>query len=155
MFRKAVEADLPQVQKLVDELYAQDPNTQGVTTDIKRTFFEFQSKPDKGQLIVCEEGGNVVGYCIIIFFWSNEYGGNVIDIDEICVEKEKRRSSLATDLINWLEQEFENDAVGFSLEIAHHNRPAQNLAQKLGFAPVRNQHMIKITRNDGLLEATQ
>lgn len=146
MFRQAVEADLPLVQKLVDELYSEDPNTQDVTTDVARTFFEFQSRPDKGQLIVFETEGKIVGYCIIIFFWSNEYGGNVIDIDEICITREKRRTSLATDLLNWLETEFAEDAVGLSLEIAHHNIAAQNLAKKMGFLPVRNQHMIKITR---------
>ncbi|MBX9952942.1 MAG: GNAT family N-acetyltransferase [Candidatus Obscuribacterales bacterium] len=144
MFRQALEADLPHIQKLVDELYADDPNTQGLTTDVRRTFVEFQNKPDKGQLIVFDEDGTVAGYCIIIFFWSNEYGGNVIDIDEICIAKEKRRTSLATELINWLEKEFSDDAVGFSLEIAHHNHAAQNLARKLGFSAVRNQHMIKI-----------
>lgn len=146
MFRQAVEADLPQIQKLVDELYAEDPNTQGLTTDVRRTFIEFQNKPDKGQLIVSADNVNVHGYCIIIFFWSNEYGGNVIDIDEICIAKDKRRTSLATDLLNWLEEKFADDAVGFSLEIAYHNQPAQSLAKKMGFSAVRNQHMIKITK---------
>lgn len=146
MFRKALEADLPHVQELVDVLYQSDPNTQDVTTNVRRTFLEFESKPDKGQLIVFEDDSKIVGYCIIIFFWSNEYGGNVIDIDEICIAQDKRRSSIATDLINWLETTFADDAVGFSLEIAHHNSPAQNLAMKMGFSPVRNQHMIKITK---------
>lgn len=146
MFRPAVEADLPQIQKLVDELYAEDPNTQGLTTDVRRTFVEFQNKPDKGELIVFDDNGDVVGYCIIIFFWSNEYGGNLIDIDEICIAREMRRASLATDLLNWLEEKFADDAVGFSLEIAYHNHPAQSLAKKMGFSAVRNQHMIKITK---------
>jgi ribosomal protein S18 acetylase RimI-like enzyme len=145
MFRKCTEADLVPVQQLVDQLYAADPNTQDVTTDIKLTFLEFEKRPEKGQLIVFDDGGNIVGYCILIFFWSNEYGGNIIDIDEICVAREKRRSSLATDLIVWLERIFASNAVGFSLEIAHHNLAAQNLARKMGFSPVRNQHMIKIT----------
>lgn len=146
MFRQCVEADLPHVQTLVDELYRDDPNTQDVSTDIRRTFAELQTRPEKGRLIVFDDGGNVVGYCIIIVFWSNEYGGNIIDIDEICIAAQKRRSSIATDLILWLEETFKSDAVGFSLEIAHHNTAAQNLARKMGFSPVRNQHMIKIVK---------
>lgn len=137
---------MPHVQKLADVLYQSDPNTQDVTTSVRRTFAEFDSKPDKGQLIVVEDNSKIVGYCIIIFFWSNEYGGNVIDIDEICIDQDKRRSSIATDLINWLETTFADDAVGFSLEIAHHNIPAQKLAMKMGFSPVRNQHLSKITK---------
>lgn len=145
MFRKCIEADLPRVQQLVDQLYAADPNTQDVKADVRLTFFEFEKRPEKGQLLVFDDGENVVGYCIIIFFWSNEYGGNIIDIDEICIAEEKRRSSLATDLILWLEKTFASNAVGFSLEIAHHNLAAQNLARKMGFIPVRNQHLIKIS----------
>ncbi len=144
MFRRCLEADLPAVQQLVDQMYEEDPNTQDVRADIRLTFFEFEKRPEKGRLIVFDDDGNVVGYCIIIFFWSNEYGGNIIDIDEICVAKDKRRSSLATDLIVWLERTFASEAVGFTLEIAHHNKAAQNLVSKMGFAPVRNQHMIKV-----------
>ncbi len=145
MFRRCTEADLPAVQQFVEQLYADDPNTQDVKTDVRLTFLEFEKRPEKGQLLVFDDHGNIVGYCIIIFFWSNEYGGNIIDIDEICVAKEKRRSSIATDLIVWLEKTFAADAVGFSLEIAHHNTAAQNLARQMGFVPVRNQHLIKIT----------
>ena len=148
MFRKCTEADLVFVQPLVDQLYESDPNTQDVTTDIAVTFLEFEKRPEKGQLIVFDDGENIVGYCIIIFFWSNEYGGNIIDIDEICVAREKRRSSIAKDLIVWLEKTFASNAVGFSLEIAHHNQAAQNLARKMGFSCARNQHMIKISARE-------
>ena len=144
MFRQCTEADLPHVQQLVDELYREDPNTQDVTADIRKTFAELENHPEKGRLIIFDDHGSIVGYCIIIFFWSNEYGGNVIDIDEICIAREKRRSAIATDLICWLERTFKSQSVGFSLEIAHHNTAAQNLAKKMGFVPVRNQHLIKI-----------
>jgi ribosomal protein S18 acetylase RimI-like enzyme len=126
-------------------MYEVDPNTQDVKADVGLTFLEFEQRPEKGRLIVFDDDGNVVGYCIIIFFWSNEYGGNIIDIDEICVARERRRSSLATDLIVWLEKTFSTEAVGFTLEIAHHNKAAESLVKKMGFAPVRNQHMIKVS----------
>lgn len=144
MFRPCTEADLTAVQTLADRLYAEDPKTPHVRTNVSRTFQEFQSKPDKGRLIVFDDGETVVGYCIIIFFWSNEYGGNVIDIDEICIAQDRRRSSIATDLILWLEKTFAGDAVGFTLEVSSENTAAFNLVSKLGFMPVRNQHMIKI-----------
>lgn len=144
MFRQCIESDLTQVQILADQLYAEDPKTRDVRTDVSRTFREFQTRPDKGQLIVFDDDGCIIGYCIIIFFWSNEYGGNVIDIDEICVAKERRRSSVATELIFWLEKEFEGEAVGYTLEVSSDNTAAFNLVSKLGFRPVRNQHMIKI-----------
>jgi ribosomal protein S18 acetylase RimI-like enzyme len=146
MFRQCTESDLPHVQKLADQLYAEDPKTPDVRTDVSRTLQEFQSKPDKGQLIVFDDGESIIGYCIIIFFWSNEYGGNVIDIDEICVTQERRRSSIATDLITWLEKRFAEDAVGYTLEVSSDNTAACNLVSKLGFTPVRNQHMIKILK---------
>jgi len=146
MFRPCTESDLSCVQKLADLLYEEDPKTKGVRTSLARTLQEFQSKPDKGQLIVFDDGREISGYCILIFFWSNEYGGNVIDIDEICVAPERRRSSIATDLLLWLEKEFAGDAVGFTLEVSRDNAAAYNLVTKMGFAPVRNQHMIKIVK---------
>lgn len=75
-FRICTEADLPSVQNHVLSLYTEDPPGREMNpAKILNTFREFASKPEKGQIIVFDLSNKVVGYAILVLFWSNEYGG--------------------------------------------------------------------------------
>lgn len=144
LFRDCRAADLDAVQALVDDLYISDPNTPDTRPDITLTFNELERRPDKGRLIVLESDSSVIGYCIIIFFWSNEYGGNIIDVDELCLAGARRGEGIGAKLFDWLEKEYSDNLVGFSFQVAHFNEPMLKLARKLGFEVARNQHLIKV-----------
>src|SRR5207253_10894766 len=90
IFRDSNEIDLPAVRSFVDQMYEEDAAAHGGTPDIDLTFKELKTRPDKGRLLLIERDGTPVGYAIIVFFWSNEYRGNSIDIDELFIAENSR-----------------------------------------------------------------
>ena len=143
-FRVCTETDLHAVQQLANELYLSDANTRHVQPNIRLTFRELSQKPDKGRLIVFEANDQIIGYCIIIFFWSNEYSGDIVEIDELYIAEKWRGAGIGTELFAWFESVFAGTVAGFSLQVAHHNTGAIRLYERLGFSLSRNQHMIRV-----------
>lgn len=140
-FRSCDSADLKRVQVFVDELYSEDPNIGHVRVDISLTWKEFQRCPEKGQLVVFEQSGQLAGYAILIFFWSNEYSGDLIEIDELFIDTAFRGQGVGTKFFAWLREHFPK-CVGWTLQVAHTNRASQ-LYERLGFKTSRNMHMIR------------
>lgn len=149
--RSATRADLFAVQNLVEELYSEDANCRHANPSIFLTYQEFKKRPDKGTLVVFDAGDDLAGYAILIFFWSNEYRSNLIEIDELFVKNQFRGQGLGQAFFQWLETEFPNEA-GLTLQVAHANPRAKQLYEKLGFSVSRNIHMIKCfeSAKDGL-----
>lgn len=143
-FRLCTLADLSQVQKFAEELYADDKHLQDNHPVVKLTFDEFQLRPDKGRIIVFQSEGKVVGYAILVFFWSNEYKGNIIEIDELLVDSSCRSRGVGKQFLAWMEKEFATMSVGLSLQVAHMNDRAHKLYESQGFKLSRNKHMIKV-----------
>jgi ribosomal protein S18 acetylase RimI-like enzyme len=135
------ESNLTEVQALCDELYSEDPNIADVRVDVGLTWNEFSEHPDKGLLLTIKDKEKVVGYCITIFFWSNEYSGDLIEIDELSISASHRGCGAGTLLFAWLRENYPS-CKGFTLQVADKNERARNWYQKLGFTVSRNQHLI-------------
>jgi GNAT superfamily N-acetyltransferase len=144
--RKCRESDLLAVQELVDDLYANDPNTVDLRPQISLTFAELDSKPDKGVLLVATNPeGLLVAYCIAIFFWSNEYAGNIIDLDEMNVLPNYRHHGIGTSLLNYLKETYRENLSGFCCQVSRENQPAIRFCRSHGFAISRNEHWIAVS----------
>lgn len=135
--------NLPMVQELCDELYSEDPNISNLRVSISPTWKEFSDHPDKGRVLVIKDGSRVVGYCIIIFFWSNEYSGDLIEIDELSIASDFRGQGAGTQLFTWLRDAFPHSK-GFTLQVAAKNERARKWYHALGFKTSRNEHLIWI-----------
>ena len=144
-FRICAESDLVVVREYVNSLYQEDPPGQKMNVDkFDRTFWEFTSKPDKGQIVVFDLDDLVVGYAIIVFYWSNEYGGDLIEVDELFVRKADRGHRIATMFFEWLKQTWQQKAVALSIQVTPTNDLALNLYQRLGFETSKNRHLLKL-----------
>lgn len=149
LFRPCIQSDLPTIQQMADQLYAEDWNTHAVQTDVSLTYQELSLKPDKGRLITIEFDGEIAGYCIIIFFWSNEYRGNIIEVDELFIVESHRASGIATVLLKWLKRNFAENLSGFSMQVAQSNIPMLRFSKKNGFSNARYLHLFKILNHEG------
>jgi hypothetical protein len=92
-FRICTESDLEIVREYVISLYREDLPEREMTREMTAekfdlTFWEFTNKPDKGRIVVFDRDNLVVGYAIIVFYWSNEYGGDFIEVDELFVRQD-------------------------------------------------------------------
>jgi ribosomal protein S18 acetylase RimI-like enzyme len=78
--------------------------------------------------------GDDVGYCILVPFWSNEFGGAMLYLDELWIAPEHRGRGLGRAAIDavvaWAE------AGGFArvaLEVNDENQAARRLYARAGF----------------------
>ena len=143
-FRACTEADLPMVQNYVISLYRKDPLEMEMTPKkIHQTFQEFTRLPEKGCIIVFDIDNAVVGYAILVFFWSNEFGGDVIEVDELFVQSDYRNRGIGKTFFQWLEETWHSKAVAFALQTTPTNERAIAFYQRMGFSLSKNFHFIK------------
>jgi len=148
-FRAATPADWENLTPFMLGLYKEDPSPNTITLEtIARTLQESIQHPEKLQLIAFELADpnrplQLIGYSLLVFYWSNELGGNVIFIDELFIATAFRGQGIATQFFTWLEQTFSPHTQGFALETTPTNVRARALYEKLGFRPYKNQLLFK------------
>ena len=142
-YRNSNTSDHATITGFMKKLYQEDPGGQSISDKkITATFTELAAHPDKGAILVFEKERALIGYAILIYFWSNEHGGNILNIDEIFVAEQFRGQGVATDFMHHLMQTKPNNAVVLQLEITSGNLRARNLYAKLGFQPHYNDRML-------------
>jgi ribosomal protein S18 acetylase RimI-like enzyme len=72
--------------------------------------------------------------------WSNEYGGNIINIDELYIEKKYRSKGIGTDFIKYLVSSNLNTSVAIQLEVLSTNNKARKFYEKIGFLKSQNDY---------------
>lgn len=143
--RDCTKSDFPTLQNHVFSLYQEDPPTMGMNSEkIQNTFREFTLKPEKGRIIVFDKDNVVIGYAILVFFWSNEYGGDVIEIDELFVQEDYRGCGVGTAFFQWLKETWSGKAVALSLQATASNDRAVAFYQRMGFRTSPNRHLMKL-----------
>lgn len=148
-FRAATPADWDALKPLMLGLYQEDPSPYPVTLEkIERTLQQATQHPAQLQPIAFEAtdapaGDRLIGYALLVFYWSNEVGGTVIFIDELFITSPYRGQGIATQFFTWLEHTYTPAAHGFALETTPTNTRARALYEKLGFRPYKNQLLFK------------
>jgi len=143
-FRPLRHTDYLELKRMMHALYIEDPVGQPITDKkISKTIIELRKKPCKGKIIIFERDGVTIGYSILIFYWSNEYGGDKLHIDELYVKPEHRGRGAATSFFKHIAQTYRDKIGGFELEVSPSNTSARKYYQKLGFKKTRNAHMTR------------
>jgi len=146
-FKAYEEKDFNDLKEMVFGLYEEDPEGLPITADkIQNTIREMALHPEKIQIIMIQRGGAVIGYSILVFSWSNEYGGDIVDIDELYIKKDCRNKQAASDFIKSRMTAYKN-AVSLRLETTPSNADAERLYKRLGFEPSQNNYMIRQMKN--------
>ncbi len=138
-YRAFENSDGETVAGLIKKLYEEIPSEKSMTLEkIQRTFAAFSKNPSLGEIKLLEKKGEIFGYAILVNFWSNEFGGNILIIDEIYIKEEFRSLGIASDFINHLAKKRHNHSVAIQLEVSPENVKASELYRKLGFEPHKN-----------------
>ena len=127
IFRNFVEEDHDELNKMILALYKEDAYGEPMSrAKIARTIDELMRHPEKGKITIFEIGKCVVGYAITIYFWSNEFGGNVAAIDEFYVKAEWRNKGIGTTFLDDAAHSVKGNIVGLQLEVTPSNVRAFN-----------------------------
>lgn len=137
-------ARLDDVVRMMAGLYREDPAAQPVDpAGFPRTVRALLAEPARGLVVLMGSGGSVVGYALLIPYWSNEVGGVICFVDELFVEPGQRGRGWASGLFAWLAEERPFGAVALGLEVTPGNQRARALYAGLGFTPKVNTEMLR------------
>ena len=120
------------VADMIKSLYQRLGAPEGYMNDdkIKLTFDQLFKHPGSIEVDVFECNNEIAGYALLFNYWYNEFGGRVLNIDELFVKEEFRGRGIAKDYLNVLlsRKEF----VAHTLEVLPENENAYALYKKSG-----------------------
>lgn len=139
-FRKMETLDRQnEVVEMMRALYDHDEAASPVDYSLfSSTIENLVSNPAAGQIVLLQEGNELRGYALLIPYWSNEFGGVLLFVDELFVSSTFRNKGIGRRFFHHVEQQRPFDAVALALEVSPSNRRARRFYESLGFAQRRN-----------------
>lgn len=133
IFIEGTPAHLEIFMPLIRDFYAYDEH-EFEEGHIRRTMTDFLSHPDYGRAWLMQIGEEAIGYAIITFGYSLEFGGRDAFIDEIYLAENYRGQGLGQQAIEFLLAT--GKALGIRalhLEVMPHNTRAHAFYLRVGF----------------------
>ena len=146
VFKEIDENDIPLIVNLMSDFYAIDGYP--IDPEISTNNFEmFIQKPDLGRAWLIYEDKEIVGYVMIVFMFSFEYGGTIAFLDELYLNENSRGKGLGKKAVAFIQDQ----AAKFNLkllylEIEQHNSTAQKLYLAAGFE-LHNRNIMRYKIN--------
>ena len=136
--------DINAFNSMVLSLYKEDPPGRKMSArKIQRTISELTAHPSRGSIIMIHAETEVVGYAIIIHYWSNEYGGNIACIDELYIKPRWRKRGVGSKCIDYISRRSGTKFKGMQTETTPKNRRAMLFYGNCGFRSARNQYLFR------------
>jgi GNAT superfamily N-acetyltransferase len=132
-----------EVARMMACLYAEEPAQHPINPrSFAKTLGFLLSNPTRGRVILLKNRRQLVGYALLIPYWSNEFGGTLLFIDELFVLPEHRGQGIAKSFFSHLKRRPPFKAIALALEVTRANRGARRLYQSLGFVRRTNELMV-------------
>ena len=135
MWRVADPTEDDEIVALCLALNAEDPGEPVAREQVLATLAMLRAEPVRGRALVAEDGGRIVGYALLISFWSNEYGGEICAIDELYIVPGHRARGIGSALFEKVAEDraiWPRRPVAIELEVAPDNARARALYERLG-----------------------
>ncbi|MDH5828577.1 GNAT family N-acetyltransferase [Sphingobacterium faecium] len=132
-FEKLTHNNIDTIVAMMQDFYAID----GYDIDpvVSRENFEiFLKDKNLGQSWLIKENDLVLGYIIVVYFFSFEFKGRVALLDELYISADARGKGLGKKAVQFIKEYVQE--VGCKLvllEVEPHNLPAQKLYENQGF----------------------
>ncbi|WP_400262093.1 GNAT family N-acetyltransferase [Sphingobacterium sp. SG20118] len=132
-FEKLTHNNIDTIVAMMQDFYAID----GYDIDpvVSRENFEIFLKDENlGQSWLIKENDLVLGYIIVVYFFSFEFKGRVALLDELYISADARGKGLGKKAVQFIKEYVQE--VGCKLvllEVEPHNLPAQKLYENQGF----------------------
>jgi GNAT superfamily N-acetyltransferase len=139
MWHLASESDDASIVEMCLGLYREDPGPSAVDArQMRETLAILRREPWRGRAVVLEVGQQVVGYALLISYWSNEFGGEVCGVDELFVTPDFRSRGLGASLFEGIERGdlWPGPVAALALGTTPGNTRARRLYERLGFVAI-------------------
>ena len=120
-------ADIEIITQMMQDFYAIDNYPMDVEV-AKNLFQEFISNEHLGKSWLIYTENEIVGYIILTFIFSFEYGGKIAFVDELFIKETARGKGIGKEAIQFIQQEVPKLSLKLLyLEVEPHNENAQKL----------------------------
>ncbi len=100
------------------------------------------SQQSLGLVWLIQKSGQAIGYVVICFYYSLEYGGLTAFVDELYIQDQYRGQGIGKRTLIFLEDYCQSLQIkALHLEVNHHNPIARSLYQQAGFK-INNREMM-------------
>ena len=119
--------DISTITQMMQDFYAIDNYPMDVEV-AKELFQEFISNEHLGKSWLIYSENEIVGYIILTFIFSFEYGGKIAFLDELFIKETARGKGFGKEAIQFIQQEVPKLSLKLLyLEVEPHNENAQKL----------------------------
>ena len=126
-FKPLEVSDISIITQMMQDFYAIDNYPMDV--EVAKTLFqEFISNEHLGKSWLIYSENEIVGYIILTFIFSFEYGGKIAFVDELFIKEIARGKGFGKEAIQFIQQEVPKLSLKLLyLEVEPHNENAQKL----------------------------
>lgn len=120
-------SDISIITQMMQDFYAIDNYPMDI--EVAKTLFqEFISNEHLGKSWLIYSENEIVGYIILTFIFSFEYGGKIAFVDELFIKETARGKGFGKEAIQFIQQEVPKLSLKLLyLEVEPHNENAQKL----------------------------
>lgn len=119
--------DISTITQMMQDFYAIDNYPMNVEVT-KNLFREFISNEHLGKSWLIYSENEIVGYIILTFIFSFEYGGKIAFVDELFIKETARGKGIGKEAIQFIQKEVPKLSLKLLyLEVEPHNENAQKL----------------------------
>ena len=120
-------ADIEIITQMMQDFYAIDNYPMDIEVT-KNLFQEFISNEHLGKSWLMYSENEIVGYIILTFIFSFEYGGKIAFVDELFIKETARGKGIGKEAIQFIQREVPKLSLKLLyLEVEPHNENAQKL----------------------------
>lgn len=134
---------------LVVALYDEDPGQAPMSFSRARKQAEAMlRRPERVAAMLIMEDEQIAGYALLVPYYCNEYGGEVLVLDELYIMPEFRSQGLGSTFLEYLKVwALEQGSVRLILEVMPENTRALQFYQRAGFTS-DGRHVLTFTLRD-------
>ena len=144
MVRKVTPQDKEMYLSLTEEFYQSDAVSHNIPLENRlNTWDEIMRSDEYADCYFVIKDGDVAGYMLLAYTFSQEAGGKTAWIEEIYILPEFRSMGLGNELFDFIKAEIEPDCARLRLEVEADNIRAKKLYKSLGFKQLEYEQMIR------------
>ena len=141
-FKNLETSQIETITQMMQEFYAIDNYPIDIEVS-KKLFQEFISDGKLGKSWLIYDDSEIVGYVILTFIFSFEYGGKIAFLDELYLKESARGKGIGKQTIHFIKEQAKLLNVKLLyLEVENHNENAQKLYLANDFE-VHNRKLLK------------
>lgn len=142
VFKPFDHSDIQTMLSMMQEFYAIDnyPSDPAILTIL---LDQFAADPKLGKAWIIQSEEEAIGYLIVTFVFSFEYGGRIAFLDELFISAKARGKGIGKATLDFVKEQAELAGLKLVyLEIEPHNETARELYLSKGFQ-AHGRHLMK------------